>query len=92
MGRGLKKKRDKKVSYDDYKDISDKEHMRNILTNPVKFLIKSGKGFFEEHEDYPIAIRKDLQDVVRTKCFARELKDVIDYRTMEYYRKRYEES
>ena len=86
---GRKSDADKKISYEDYLGISDRSHLSNILKNPVKYLIKSGKGFFEERDDYPIAIRKDMEDIVKSECFAREFKDIIEYRTMEYYRKRY---
>lgn len=50
----------------------------------------SGRGFFVEREGYPIALAESLASVVQNPAFVDELKDIIEYRTMEYYRSRYE--
>ena len=44
-----------------------------------------------EREGYPIALVDSLASVVKNPAFVDELKDIIEYRTMEYYRSRYEE-
>ena len=38
-----------------------------------------------------LALREDLQDVIRMPVFAQQMKDVIEYRTMDYYQRRYRE-
>ena len=56
----------------------------------MKFLKASGRGFFVERDGYPIALAESLASVVNNPAFVAELKDIIEYRTMEYYRSRYE--
>ena len=80
----------KEITLDEFRAISDKAHLSNILRNPVKFLKASGRGFFVERDGYPIALAESLASVVNNPAFVAELKDIIEYRTMEYYRSRYE--
>ena len=79
------------ISYEKYKKISDRAHMSNILKNPVHFLIKSGKGFFVEKEGYAIALSEEMKVVISMPAFAEHMRDIIEYRTMDYYRRRYKE-
>ena len=65
--------------------------MSNILKNPVHFLIKSGKGFFVEKEGYAIALSEEMKVVISMPAFAEHMRDIIEYRTMDYYRRRYKE-
>lgn len=77
-------------TYAEYMAISDKAHLGNILRNPVKFLKASSRGFFVDKDGYPLALSEDVAAVVKNAAFVREMKDIIDYRTLEYYRSRYE--
>ena len=79
------------VSYVDYKAMTDKQHLSKAKSMPIKFLKTSGKGFFIEKEGYAIAIRDDLEEIIRNDAFKKHMKDILEYRTMDYYRKRYEE-
>ncbi|MDE6312081.1 MAG: DEAD/DEAH box helicase family protein [Lachnospiraceae bacterium] len=79
------------ISYADYKDMTDKQHLIKAKSMPIKFLKASGKGFFIEKEGYALAIRDDLEDVIGNEAFKKHMKDILEYRTMEYYRRRYEE-
>lgn len=36
-----------------------------------------------------LAIREELADVMKSEAFTRQMKDILEYRTMEYYRRRY---
>ena len=56
---------------------------------PIKFLKASGKGFFIDKEGYVLAIRDDLEAVIDNEAFKKHMKDILEYRTMEYYRRRY---
>ena len=58
---------------------------------PIKFLKASGKGFFIDKEGYALALREDLKDVIRNSAFCDHMKDILEYRTMNYYRRRYEQ-
>lgn len=77
------------ISYEEFKNMTDKQHLRKAKTMPIKFLKASGKGFFVEKEGYAIAIRDDLKDIIKNKAFISHMKDILEYRTMEYYRRRY---
>lgn len=59
---------------------------------PNKFLKASGKGFFVDKEGYALAIREELVDVIKSDAFKTQMKDIIEYRTMEYYQRRYVEN
>ena len=79
------------ISYTDYKAMTDKQHLSKAKSMPIKFLKASGKGFFIEKDGYAIAIRDDLEEIIRNDAFKRHMKDILEYRTMDYYRRRYEE-
>lgn len=79
------------VSYAEYQKITDKQHLSKAKNMPIKFLKASGKGFFVDEEDYALAIREELADVIKLDAFKMQMKDIIEYRTMEYYRRRYVE-
>lgn len=77
------------ISHEDYKAMTDKQHLSKAKSMPIKFLKASGKGFFIEKEGYALAIREDLGDVIGNEAFKKHMKDILEYRTMEYYRRRY---
>ena len=79
------------ITYEKYCSISDKEHIKKILQMPVHFLQESGKGFFIKKEGTALALKEDLTDVILQPAFGEQMKDVIEYRAMDYYRRRYEE-
>lgn len=79
------------TSYTDYKAMTDKQHLSKAKSMPIKFLKASGKGFFIEKDGYAIAIRDDLEKIIRNDAFKKHMKDILEYRTMDYYRRRYEE-
>ena len=79
------------ITYEKYCSISDKEHIKKILRMPVHFLQESGKGFFVKKEGTALALKEDLTDVILQPAFGEQMKDVIEYRAMDYYRRRYEE-
>lgn len=82
---------DKDMTYEKYRSISDREHIRKIMSMPVHFLQESGKGFFLQKEGYALALRPELEAVIGTETFVRQMRDVIEYRTMDYYQRRYRE-
>lgn len=77
------------MSYEDYKGMTDKQHLNKAKSMPVKFLKASGKGFFTDKEGYALALREELAVAVKSPAFKGHMKDILEYRTMEYYRRRY---
>ncbi|MCC8026544.1 MAG: DEAD/DEAH box helicase family protein [Clostridium sp.] len=80
--------KDKRTS--DFKTWDKKRCVSEALKNPVKFLMESGKGFFMKKEGMVLALNGQLRETIKQAGFAGQMKDVIEYRTMDYYRKRYE--
>ena len=80
---------DAELTYHEYLEISDKEHVKKILQMPVHFLMESGKGFFVKKEGSALALREKLADVIGNPVFVGQMKDVIEYRVMDYYQRRY---
>ena len=70
------------------------EQLKNqeIKSMPIKFLKALGKGFFIDKDGYALEIRDELADVIKVDAFKKQMKDIIEYRTMEYYRRRYVEN
>ena len=79
------------ITYKRYQVISDKEHINKIKDMPVKFLLKSSKSFFIKKDGSVIALKDDLKDVINNPVFIKEISDVIEYRVMDYYQRRYRE-
>ena len=77
------------ITYDRYKSISDKDHIKKILQMPVHFLQESGKGFFVTKDGFALTLRDELKGVIGEESFAKQVGDVIEYRSMDYYRRRY---
>lgn len=78
------------ITYEQYKNMTDKQHLAKAKTMPIKFLKASGKGFFIEKEGYALAIREELRTVIKNNAFRNHMNDILEYRTMDYYRRRYE--
>ena len=75
----------------DFERKTDKDNLQIITKNPVNFLKQSGKGFFVDKEGYLIALKDEMQTVLQEGGlkFADEVKDIVQYRVLEYYWKRY---
>lgn len=82
---------EQEITYEEYKEISDKQHLANAKKNPIKYLKSSGEGFFVDKDAYVLALKDDLAEVVHAEAFVEQMGDIIEYRTMEYYRRRYAE-
>ena len=66
-----------------------------VLLAPVKFSVRNFRLLFRRRaggvakEGYALAIRDDLAEIVKSQAFAQHMGDIIDYRTMDYYQRRY---
>ena len=79
------------ISYSEYQKMTDKRHLSKAKSMPIKFLKASGKGFFIEREGYALAIREAVSEIIEQEAFRQQMKDILEYRTMEYYRRKYME-
>lgn len=80
---------EKEITYNEYCNVSDQRHIKKIIEMPVHFLLKSGKGFFEMCDDAVLALSDDLNSVIEDAVLKEQMGDVIQYRAMDYYQKRY---
>ena len=80
---------DKSMTLQKYNNISDKDHLKKILAMPVHFLLESGKGFFVKNDDVILGLREELHPLIDNPVMIQQMKDVIDYRIMDYYQRRY---
>lgn len=83
---------DKNMTIQKYNSILDKEHLKKILSMPVHFLLESGKGFFVKKDGAAIGLREELRPLIDNPVMVCQMKDVIDYRAMDYYQRRYRQS
>ena len=73
-----------------YQKWGKKEYVALAVKNPIKFLKKSGKGFFIEKEGYALALNDDLKEYIELDSFKQHFEDIIEYRTLNYYKNRFE--
>ena len=52
-------------------------------------LLMSWKEFFVQKDAYALALMDELEEVVKLPVFSEQMGDVIAYRTMDYYQRRY---
>ena len=79
------------ITYEQYCKISDKDHIKKLINMPVNFLVKSGKGFFVKKEHSALTLRDEMKEIIKNSVLAEQMKDVIEYRAMDYYQRRYKE-
>lgn len=65
--------------------------MDAIFKNPVKFFRQSDADFFTSTPSAPLALTSRLTPFLENKTFVQHFKDIIEYRTMDYYSRRYKE-
>lgn len=80
------------ITYAEYRSMTDAKHLTKAKSMPIHFLIQSGKGFFVKKDGYAIALCKELREVIHNPALAKHMEDILAYRTMEYYRRRYTET
>lgn len=80
--------RDKRTR--DFKKWDKRRYVKEAERNPIFYLIKSGNGFFIKKEGYLISLNRKLEGLAGLTSFKKHMKDIIDYRTADYFRKRYD--
>lgn len=79
------------ITYEEYCKISEQKHLKKILDMPVHYLMESGRGFFVEKDEGVLRLRDELENVIEDEVMKEQMGDVIRYRAMDYYRRRYRE-
>ena len=73
-----------------YKEWEQKEYVKLAKENPIKFLKKTENVFFVEKEGYALALTDDMVKYIESECFCEHVKDIIELRTLGYYKDRFE--
>ena len=78
----------KDKSSKDYKNWGKAKYVRLAHRNPIRFLNKSSGEFFIKKDGCALALNGELEDYIHLETFKQHFKDIIDYRTMSYYKER----
>ena len=72
-------------------NLLENTNMSKVYKMPVHFLLKSEEEFFVKKDGAALALRNEMEEIVKEPVLAEQMKDVIEYRAMDYYRRRYKE-
>ena len=78
----------KHKSTQNYKNWGQKEYVRLAKRMPIYRLNDSHSEFFIKKDDYALALNSELEDYIHLETFKQHFKDIINYRTMSYYKER----
>lgn len=76
----------------DYKNWGKKKYVSLAKRNPIKFLNKSHGEFFIKKEGCALALSDDLKEFIHSESFIEHFKDIIEYKTLNYYKYRFEKN
>ncbi len=81
---------DPTISHEKFLQYSDKWHLDKIFRMPVHFLLKSSCEFFSLQDQSVFCLNPALNCYVSDDFFAQQFVDVVEYRAVEYFKRRYE--
>ncbi len=73
-----------------YLSWGKKEYVSLARHNPMKFLMQSASQFFYEEGEL-FCLTPELEEFITNREFIRHFKDIIDYRTIRFYKERLEQ-
>lgn len=71
-----------------YKSWGKKQYLSLARRNPIRFLNKSSGDFFIKRDGCELALADELEDYIHLETFKEHFKDIIEYRTLYYYKTR----
>ena len=74
----------------DYKSWSENDYVSLAKRNPIHFLSKTHSKFFIKKDGCALGLNDELKEYVELDSFRKHFKDIIEYRTITYYKTRYE--
>ena len=78
----------KHKSTENYQNWGKKEYVSLAKRNPIKYLMKTHSEFFIKKEGCALALNSELESYIHLETFKKHFKDIIEYRTMSYYKER----
>lgn len=79
----------KDKSTEDYATWDRDKYLKLAYRNPIYFLKKTHGEFFKDKEGYALALNEDLREYINSDKFKEHFRDIIDCRTVTYYKNRY---
>ena len=79
----------KHKSTKDYKTWNDDKYYKLAKDNPINALCKTHGEFFNFEND-KFYLSKSLESYINNEEFLAHFKDIIDFRTVEYYKMRFD--
>ena len=76
----------------DYKNWGREEYLSLAIRNPIKFLKKSSNGLFISKNGYALSLNEELGEYIQLESFKEHFKDIIEYKTMYYYKNKFEKN
>lgn len=76
----------------DYKNWGKKEYLSLAKRNPIKFLKKSNGDLFISKDEYALSLNEELEKYIELESFKEHFKDIIEYKTMYYYKNKFEKN
>lgn len=86
--RDLAKKNQTDMTYLDFKDITDAQHLTKIKDQPIKFLLKSESAFFQRTNEGVLELNDSLDPWLDDSLFVEHILNCLEYRTEAYYFKK----
>ena len=74
----------------DYKSWGPDDYLKLAYNNPIKFLNMTHGEFFIKKKGCALALNDKLKDYIHLESFIEHFKDIIEYRTVTYYKTRFE--
>lgn len=71
-----------------YRSWGKRQYLSLARRNPIKFLNKSAGQFFIKKKGFELALADELEDYIHLETFKKHFKDIIEYRTLYYYKTR----
>ena len=68
----------------DFRNWSKKEYIKLAKENPIRFLIKTERKYFEMIGDY-FCLTEKLNPILNNKVFVEHYKDILKFRCLEYF-------
>ena len=73
-----------------YKNWGIEQYVKLAKKRPIYHLNKSSEKFFIKKESCALALNEELKDYIHLKTFKQHFKDIIEYKTLSYYKDRFE--
>ena len=73
-----------------YKSWRKEDYLKLAYKNPIKFLNNTHGEFFIKKDNCALALSDELEKFIKSESFIGHFKDIIEYRTVTYYKYRFE--